>query len=258
MILAVCLSVSVAHASSLGSNDQSVIDDLVYQSGVISNQIRIGTNFVGNAAQVAGQGQLIDQGAYRQALITDQMQNAYNASMSDFVGHNFYSAQDHLNEMAEVASQNLEASIDNFVEAASVIEVVSRINQQASQVSNTVEAEAVQAYAVSQGADNGITDQQQNNYNEAVAEVSSAAREFATYKAASVDANIIESMNYFEDSYGADLNYAQTQILPNGYMQTAYLTAGGAHMATITHTNYFMPVYQGDSLYEDNGYGLGD
>lgn len=254
LIPAVCLSVSVAHANSLTDPNQAVVDRLATESGNVSNQLAVGQSFVTTAVQAAGQPALIGADAYRDALISDALQDSYNSAMADFMNTDFYSAQEHLQEMAEIAGANLDQSVDNFVEASAVIEVVTRINQQAQQVSNTVEAEALQDYAVAQGADQGITDAQQDNYNEALAEVSTAAREFATYKAASVDSHMIEHMNQFADQYGADMNYAQTSILPQGYIQTAYFNPTGGLINTLTHSNYFTPAYSDESVYADQGY----
>jgi hypothetical protein len=256
--LAVCLSVSAAHANSLDSNDQQILNDLINQSGVIANQLTIGHNFVVNVVAAAGNPSLIDAEAYREALITDTMQNAYNQSMDAFIANDFYSAQDHLNDVVDQAAVTMSQAVDNYVEAKSVIEVVTTINQRAQQVTNTAEAETLQDYAVAQGADQGITDQQQDNYNEAVQEVSTATREFATYKAASVDPHLIEHMDQFAEQYGGDMSYAQTSILPEGYIQTAYFDPTGQTLGALTHSNYFTPAYQGGSLYEDQGYGLGD
>lgn len=252
--LALCLSASAAHASNISDSNQAIVDRLATESGNVSNRLAIGQSFVTTAVQAAGQPSLISADAYREALISDALQDSYNSAMADFMNADFYSAQEHLQEMVEIAGVNLDRSVDNFVEASAVIEVVTRINNQAQQVSNIVEAEALQDYAVAQGADQGITDAQQDNYNEALAEVSTAAREFATYKAASVDSHMIEHMNQFADQYGADMNYAQTSILPTGYIQTAYFDPTGGLINTLAHGNYFTPAYSDESVYADQEY----
>ena len=257
-ILAVSLSVSVAHAAPLNSADQQILQNLIDQSGALSQTLTAGHNFVVNAVAAAGNPTLIGVEAYRDALITDTMQNAYNQSMTAFINNEFYSAQDQINEMVDQAQANMNQAVDNYTEAASVIQVVTTINQRAQQVSNTAEAEVLQDYAVAQGADQGVTDQQQDAYNDAIAEVSTTTREFATYKAASVDAHLIEHMDQFAAQYDAEMSYAQTSILPQGYIQTAYFDPTGGLIGTLTHSNYFTPAYTGGSLYEDQGYGLGD
>ena len=257
-ILAVSLSVSAAHAAPLNSADQQILNDLITQSGVIAGQIRMGQNFVTNVVAASGDPALVYRSAVLQALITDAQQNAYNQSMTNFINNEFYTAQDHMDAIVAEAQTDLSEAVDTYTEAASVIQVVTTINQRAQQVDNVAEAEVLQDYAVAQGADQGVTDQQQDAYNDALVEVSTSARAFATYKAASLDASIIARMDDFEASYGGDLNYSQTTILDNGYLRTTYFDATGRLYGSLTHSDYFVPVYQGPSLYEDNGYGLGD
>ena len=252
-ILVACLSVSaLANANSISAVDQAVIDSLRDSSNVINNQINLGNHFVTGAQNAAGAGLTIRNDAYKSALITDAQQQAYNDALSGYLNNSFYSAIDHLEEKLVVAEQNLDTAVDNYVEATVALETVTQINQQVQSVNTVAEAEAVQEYAVVSGADAGITDTMQDNYNEALADVNTAAQEFATYKRAVADDHLVAHMDDFANSYGMDLEYADTSIdFTQGIITTTYLSQSGYFQGSLTHSLYFTTPYSTENVYAD-------
>ena len=252
--LALCLSVSVAHSGTLDATDQSVVSNVTNTSGVIVNQVNLGNNFVAGAVNAAGNGLLIGNDAYTQALITDAQQDAYNNAINAFVDHSFYSAQDQLQDLADQAQVNLSESVDAYAEATVALQTVTTINAMASSVSNTVEAEALQDYAVSSGASEGVTDTMQDDYNNSLAAVNKNTQEFASYSTAAVDPHLSAHMDQFADQYGVSMEDSYTSLdLVTGYITTTYYTNTGGYVGGMSHSLYFTTPYQTESVYTDGG-----
>lgn len=218
---------------------------------MIVGQIDTGNNFVAGAVNTAVNGGLIAVDAYTQAIITDAQQDAYNNAISSFVDHSFYDAQKHLQDLADSAQEALSQSVDDYVVATVALQTVATINAMASSVTNTVEAEAMQDYAVSSGAADGITDGMQNNYNNSLAAVNKNAQEFATYSKAAIDPQMIDQMNDFSDTYGASMDTAYTSLdLVNGYITTDFYGVNGA-THSMSHSLYFIQPYSTEDVYAD-------
>lgn len=250
--LAVCLSASVAHSASLDASDQNVINNLTTTSGVIDSQVTTGNYFVAGAVNAANNNLLIANDAYQQALITDAQQDAYNQAIQTFVDHSFYAAQDQLEALASQAKVNLESSVDQYTEATVALKTVTTINAMASSVSNTVEAEALQDYAVSSGAADGVTDTMQDNYNNSLAAVNKNAQEFAAYSSAAVDPHLAAHMDQFADQYGVEIENSYTSLdMVTGYITTTYYSSTGAYVAGMSHSLYFTTPYQTENVYSD-------
>ena len=189
--------------------------------------------------------------AHVAAMIDDQMQAAYNDAMQALVGHSFYTAQEHLDDLATNAGVSLESAIDTYTESAIALQSVVTVNQMAEAAVSVEQAEVLQDYAATSGADQGITDALQDDYNNSLAGITTAAREFATYKSAAVDPHLVEHMDDFAASYGVDMVDAMTTInLSTGYIQTVYGTSEGAYANTLTHGIYFTTAYATESIYE--------
>ena len=247
----VCLSGSVAHANQLSSDDQSVLDNLTGSSGVVTDRISSGNTFSQGIGSIAADGLVVSSDAHMAAIIDDQMQDAYNNAMQAFMGHQFYGAQDHLDDLAAQAGVELDTAIDTYTDAAVALQSVVVVNQMASDVVNTDQAEVMQDYAASSGADQGITDELQGDYNNGLQGITSAAREFATYKSASVDAHLVEHMDSFADQYEVSMADAYTSLdLVSGYITTVYETPGGSYVSQLTHSTYFAQAYESQSIYE--------
>lgn len=252
LTLALCLSASVAHSGTLDGSDQAVIDTVTNTSGVIINQVDLGNSFVAGAVNAAGNGLLINSDAYTQAIITDAQQTAYNNAIKSFVDHSFYAAQDQLNDLADQAQTNLAASVDEYAAATVALNTVTTINAMASSVSNTVEAEALQDYAVSSGAADGVTDTMQDDYNNSLAAVNKNAQEFAAYSTAAVDPHLAEHMDQFADQYGVAIEDSYTSLdLVNGYITTTYYDSTGAYVSGMSHSLYFTTPYSDADVYAD-------
>lgn len=250
--LALCLSVSVAHSGTLDATDTNIINNVTNTSGVIVDQVATGNYFVTGAVNAANNNLLIANDAYMQAMITDAQQDAYNTAIQQFVDHSFYSAQDQLTALADQAKLNLEASVDEYTDATVALTTVTTINAMASSVSNTVEAEALQDYAVSSGAVDGVTNTMQDNYNNSLAAVNKNAQEFAAYSTAAVDPHLSEHMDQFADQYGVEIEDSYTSLdLVNGYITTTYYTNTGGYAVGMSHSLYFTTPYQTDNVYAD-------
>lgn len=238
-------------AAPLNSGDQSVINNLANSSGVVAGQINLGNTFTRNIGGIAAQGNLVASDAHIAAMIDDQMQAAYNNAMQAFSGHGFYTAKDHLDELATEASANLDTAVDTYTEAAVALQTVVTVNQMASAVVNTDQAEVMQDYVATSGADQGITDQMQGDYNDSLAGVTTAAREFATYKSAAVDSHLVAHMDDFAAAYNVDMADAFTTLdLVGGYINTTYQTPGNEYSNTLTHSLYFTTAYETAGIYE--------
>lgn len=250
--LAVCLNVSVAHSSPLSNTEQTTVNNLANTAATISTQLLNSQYFVIGATNSALNGYLINNDAYQGAVITDAMQDAYNTAIQNYMDTNFYSAQDHLTDMANQAELALEQAVDDYAAAYSEIAVVNTIADMAAVTTTTEQAEAIQDYAVQNGADQGVTDTMQDNYNNSLAAVNQSAREFATYSQGALDPHLVEHMEQFADSYGMEMEYAVTSINPiNSYITTAFYTNTGTYMASLTHSNYFTPAYSTQQVYAD-------
>ena len=252
LTLALCLSASVAHSGSLDATDQTIINNVTNTSGVIVDQVTLGNNFVAGAVNAADNNLFISSEAYKQALITDAQQDAYNAAINTFLDHSFYNAQDQLEALADVAKTNLEASVDSYTDATVALKTVTTINSMASSVSNTVEAEALQDYAVTSGAADGVTDTMQDNYNNSLSAVNKNAQEFAAYSTAAIDPNLADHMDQFADQYGVAMEDSYTSLdLVNGYITTTYYSNTGAYVGGMSHSLYFTTPYSDENVYQD-------
>lgn len=252
LTLALCLSASVAHSGSLDATDQTIINNVTNTSGVIVDQVTLGNNFVAGAVNAADNNLFISNNAYTQALITDAQQDAYNNAINSFLDHSFYNAQDQLVALADVAKTNLESSVDSYTDATVALRTVTTINSMASSVSNTVEAEALQDYAVSSGAADGVTDTMQDNYNNSLSAVNKNTQEFAAYSTAAIDPHLAEHMDQFADQYGAAIEDSYTSLdLVNGYITTTYYDSTGGYVAGMSHSLYFTTPYSDEDVYQD-------
>lgn len=170
------------NASAVHSNQ--AVDDLVNQSSVLKQNIDIAIQGIGGFMTYAPSGGIAPDGVLQAGYIKFDDMLAYNTALSNVENATFYSAEDFLTDNQQAAQENMEAAVDDFVEATLAIVEVIEVQEQASQAQETGEIadqEALQDFI--QDNDVYITEQEVADYNDAITKIEEYGNQYASFTA---------------------------------------------------------------------------
>ena len=170
------------NASAVHSNQ--AVDDLVNQSSVLKQNIDIAIQGIGGFMTYAPSGGIAPDGVLQAGYIKFDDMLAYNTALTNVENATFYSAEDFLTDNQQAAQENMEAAVDDFVEATLAIVEVIEVQEQASQAQETGEIadqEALQDFI--QDNDVYITEQEVADYNDAITKIEEYGNQYASFTA---------------------------------------------------------------------------
>jgi len=170
------------NASAVHSNQ--AVDDLVNQSSILKQNIDIAIQGIGGFMTYAPSGGIAPDGVLQAGYIKFDDMLAYNTALTNVENATFYSAEDFLTDNQQAAQENMEAAVDDFVEATLAIVEVIEVQEQASQAQETGEIadqEALQDFI--QDNDVYITEQEVADYNDAITKIEEYGNQYASFTA---------------------------------------------------------------------------
>ena len=162
-------------------------------------------------------------------------------------------AEEYLDYEIEEASVKLSASVDNFVDAASVVMAVVEVADEANSATTEVEAIAVRDYIAAEGLGT-VTEEMATNYNTSLTDVTEYSRDISILTSVKNDVEMVDYLNYEFETYGMN-PYEGTLTITASY---DVLIDMGAYGLGIGGSSFFdsekeneMFVALGNPIYEE-------
>lgn len=197
-ILALCL-IATAQAGKT-----TEIDDLVNTSQSIRDSFKYGIQAVGGMIEHTQSGGIAPTGTVVQGYITQAQAEAYNNALVT-VKNTVYSydpgAQQYFDDQAQQAMSEVNAAVDNFVQAAEVLVEVATVNEMAQEAQ--VSGDARDSIAIQEYTDQNdviLDETERVAYNDALDLVENTTQVAAAYYAVAGDATLIETANSAAES----------------------------------------------------------
>lgn len=186
---------------------QTEIDNLVNSSQAIRDSFDYAIKAVGGMDFYAATGGIAPTGTVDPGMISKAKQDAYNAAVSEFKSAVYTydpGAQQFFDEQASLAMNDVQTSIDAFVQASYAIIEVATVNemaQDAAASTDTREAIALQDYMAAN--DVVLDDQEVQTFNDSLQAMEVAAQTAGAYMAVANDPALIQSANDSAESFSA-------------------------------------------------------
>jgi len=207
--------VSVSGQTLAEAQSWTTIDNLVNASGNIVTTFDGGIKAISGTLEYAHQGGIMQDGSLYQHHMKQDDVDAYNLAVMDASVDNYsLTAAEYLAEQATQAQGNLDAAVDQYVNAASIFIEATRISdmaQTAQETGDANQAQAVQNYI----NDNNvlITTADVTEYNDALDTVELAAETWATIEAVYQNGEAVAGLQAQADQLGFDFANADDLFL---------------------------------------------
>jgi len=207
--------VSVSGQTLAEAQSWTTIDNLVNASGNIVTTFDGGIKAISGTLEYAHQGGIMQDGSLYQHHMKQDDVDAYNLAVMDASVDNYsLTAAEYLAEQATQAQGNLDAAVDQYVNAASIFIEATRISdmaQTAQETGDANQAQAVQNYI----NDNNvlITTADVTEYNDALDTVELAAETWATIEAVYQNGEAVAGLQAQADQAGFDFANADDLFL---------------------------------------------
>ena len=206
---------SVSGQALAEAQSWTTIDNLVNASGNIVTTFDGGIKAIAGTLEYAPVGGIMQDGSLHQHHMKQEDVDAYNLAVMDVTVDDYsLSAAEYLAEQATQAQGNLNAAVDQYVNAASIfIEAtrVSQLAQQAQETGDATQAQAVQDYVNTNNV--LITTADVTEYNEALDTVELAAETWATIEAVYQNGDAVQELQMQADQFGVDFANANDMYL---------------------------------------------
>ena len=206
---------SVSGQTLAEAQSWTTIDNLVNASGNIVTTFDGGIKAISGTLEYAHQGGIMQDGSLYQHHMKQDDVDAYNLAVMDASVDNYsLTAAEYLAEQATQAQGNLDAAVDQYVNAASIFIEATRISdmaQTAQETGDANQAQAVQNYI----NDNNvlITTADVTEYNDALDTVELAAETWATIEAVYQNGEAVAGLQAQADQAGFDFANADDLFL---------------------------------------------
>lgn len=206
---------SVSGQTLAEAQSWTTIDNLVNASGNIVTTFDGGIKAISGTLEYAHQGGIMQDGSLYQHHMKQDDVDAYNLAVMDASVDNYsLTAAEYLAEQATQAQGNLDAAVDQYVNAASIFIEATRISdmaQTAQETGDANQAQAVQNYI----NDNNvlITTADVTEYNDALDTVELAAETWATIEAVYQNGEAVAGLQAQADQLGFDFANADDLFL---------------------------------------------
>jgi len=192
----------------------------------IQNQLQLSNMLSLGATYYATTGGVIEDGALDSAQITQAMMDDYNAAIDAVINAEYATAQTVFMDAHEAAMVNLNASIDQLVNATTVLSSVGAVAEMAAAADTTQEQVALQNVLAS---DPGlqVTQVEVDNFNQSLDAVGSYAREAGAFLAAANNSSLTSAVDNFAATNGVAVG-AYTAITFHQTMDQYIITWGDA------------------------------
>ena len=150
----------------------------------MKQNIDIAIQGIGGFMYYAPNGGIAPDGVLQAGYITFENMDLYNEALANVENATFYSAEDFITDNQQAAQENMEAAVDDFVEATLAIVTVIEVNEQAETASETgdiADQEALQDFI--QDNDVYITEQEVADYNQAITDIEQYGNQYASFTA---------------------------------------------------------------------------
>lgn len=170
----------------------------------IRDQLTKSSTLAAGATYYAGVGGIIESGTMTQAQIDQAMVDSYNSALNTVLTTEYFNSKILLEQQANVTMSQLSAAVDNLASAATVLAIAGVVSDMAANVATSEDAMQVQS-AISV-LDAELTQQDVDNYNNALTSVETLAQSAAGYLAASRDVGVTGAI----DNYAASNNISMS------------------------------------------------
>ena len=220
--------VSVSGQALAAPQSWTTIDNLVDASGNIVTTFDGGIKAISGTLEYAPQGGIMQDGSLHQHHMKQEDVDAYNVAVLDVTVADYsLSAAEYLAEQASQAQGNLNAAVDQYVNAASIFIEATRVSQLAQQAQETGDAKQAQAVQDYVNTNNVlITSADVTEYNEALDTVELAAETWATIEAVYQNDEAVAGLQAQADQLGYDFANADDLYLDrySEFTQSAAIT----------------------------------
>ena len=220
----------LAISTAVQSNE---LDNLIYSSSAIVDQINTGVKLVGAASEYAHIGGSLSDGTLSStAHISAEQVEAYNSALSNMATYQPYGApvKEVLENMAMDSLEEMDEAIGTFTEVVVDMISVQQVAEKAETASTPKQEEEVQVF-VSENQDMlTITQEDVDTYNTSVDQIETSANEASAYLSVANSEAVEFLQQSIEDknTTSADVNIfydAGEQWVAMGYTTTKNLTA---------------------------------
>lgn len=206
---------SVSGQALAEAQSWTTIDNLVNASGNIVTTFDGGIKAISGTLEYAPVGGIMQDGSLYQHHMKQEDVDAYNLAVMDVTVDNYsLTAAEYLAEQATQAQGNLDAAVDQYVNAASIFIEATRVAemaQTAQETGDATQAQAVQDYVNTNNV--LITTADVTEYNEALDTVELAAETWATIEAVYQNGNAVQELQMQADQFGVDFANANDMYL---------------------------------------------
>jgi len=171
------------------------MSDLREAAEEISNQLTLANDLAFSISGYAHNGTQVESGTSNVALIETSLVDRYNAALDNVANQSYINAQELLLQDAEIAFANMDAAIDDLVVATSVLQEVTVVADMAANA--VTEQQQQEVTAAVNMTDMSISQQDVDNFNNAVVQVETYANEAAAFVSAANNVMITTSIEDF-------------------------------------------------------------
>ena len=205
-ITAIVVTLALASASAARS-DQQILNDLVATSLSIRASMDKGYQVVGGLQYYATNNGIAEVGivANSGAVITNEQREAYNEAIVAMTTAEYYVFQQFSDDQAQLALDELEDAVDDFVEASVDLTTVLEINERATEAEATEDLQDdqdVQDYVEANESVLTVDSDTVDDYNESMETIEESAATAALWTAASVNEELNDFANETADEFG--------------------------------------------------------
>jgi hypothetical protein len=195
---AVVLAVSCTSAQA---DVLSEANNLGYIAEEIRLQMEQGFKFAIGVTEGINQEEFAAKHAEQEYYLRTDQVVAFSAAYNNLLQSETVLAEEYLAYEIEEASVKLEASVNNFVDAATVVMAVVEVADEANNATTEVEAIAVRDYIATEGLGT-VTEEMATNYNTSLTDVTEYARDISILTSVKNDVEMVDYLNYEFETYG--------------------------------------------------------
>jgi len=207
--------VSVSGQALAEAQSWTTIDNLVNASGNIVTTFDAGIKAIAGTIEYAPQGGIMQDGSLYQHHMKQEDVDAYNLAVMEVTADDYtLSAAEYLAQQATQAQGNLDAAVDQYVNAASIFIEATRLGEMAQEAQTSgdaTQAQAVQDYVNTNNV--LITTADITDYNESLDTVELAAETWATIEAVYQNGEAVAGLQSQADQLGYDFANADDLFL---------------------------------------------
>lgn len=232
--------------SSVATAEEATLIELQAAAEAIKNQLMLANQLAWEIDFHAHNGIGVDQGTVDAGLITQAQLDRYNNAIDGVINATYKDASQVLMDQHNEAIDNMHTAIDNLVEASVVLTTVVEVADMAGNATTTEEQKQVQQ--VLSTNDMSISQEEVDNFNNALTDVETFANQAAGFLAAALDTTVTDAVDDYASTNNVAVNsYTSVQY---DFVNNSLMFDYGTNVPSLYITDVLNTVKTADEIYD--------